>query len=165
MKKYILKCLLLFKPFVRSLANLYDIRLNYPITGSGTFPIEIDDIDSSSKLIPKSVYFNTRSGKIKIGKNTVFGEDVMLLTGKHLNIEEIDAIEDLHIVPLGGRDIIIGSNCYIGSGAILIGPVSIGDYAIVCAGAVVTKKVTAYSMVGGIPAKKIKELKNKFINE
>lgn len=162
MKKYILNFLLLFKPFVRRAANFYDIRLNYPITGSGTFPIEIDDIDSSSKLIPKSVYFNTRSGKIKIGKNTMFGEDVMLLTGKHSDIGEIEVIEDLHRVPLGGRDIIIGSNCYIGSGAILIGPVSIGDFSVICAGAVVTKDVIPYSMVGGIPAKKIKDLHNKF---
>ncbi|MCA6439116.1 MAG: acyltransferase [Chitinophagaceae bacterium] len=164
MKKLILNFLLLFKPFIRRLANVYDIRLNYPITGSGSFQIEIDDFEVSSKLIPKTVYFNTRSGKIKIGRNTVFGEDVMLLTGKHLSIDEVDSSENLHHVPEGGRDILIGSNCYIGSGAILIGPLQVGDYSVICAGAVVTKDIPAYTMVGGVPAKKIKDLQKRFAN-
>lgn len=161
MKQIILKFLLLFKPYVRRLANVYDIRLNYPVTGSGSFPIEIEDFKVSSKLIPKTVYFNTRSGKIKIGRNTVFGEDVMLLTGKHLNINEVDSYEDLHHVPEGGRDILIGSNCYIGSGAILIGPLQVGDYSVICAGAVVTRDIPEYTMFGGVPAKKIKDLQKR----
>jgi maltose O-acetyltransferase len=50
------------------------------------------------------------------------------------------------------RDIVIGTGSYIGGGAIIIGPVSIGDHAVVGAGAVVTKDVPPRAFVGGVPA-------------
>lgn len=43
----------------------------------------------------------------------------------------------------------------IGAGAVLIGPVTIGEYAMVGAGAVVTKDVSPYTLVVGNPAKVI----------
>jgi acetyltransferase-like isoleucine patch superfamily enzyme len=83
----------------------------------------------------------------------------MVLTGKHLNIKE--ASEQglpLHTVPLSGRDIFIGKNCKIGSGAIILGCVTIGDYAVIGAGAVVTKDVPERAFVAGVPAKLVKLL-------
>lgn len=50
----------------------------------------------------------------------------------------------------------IGNDCWIGQRAILIGGITIGDGAVVMAGAVVTKDVPPYAMVGGVPAKIIK---------
>lgn len=47
----------------------------------------------------------------------------------------------------------IGNDCWIGTRAFLAGGVTIGDGAIVLAGAVVTKDVPPFSIVGGIPAK------------
>jgi acetyltransferase-like isoleucine patch superfamily enzyme len=89
----------------------------------------------------------------------VFGEDVHLLTGKHLNVAEASAANlPLHYVPDSGRDIVIGRHCYLGQGAIVIGPVTIGDYAVVAAGAVVTHDVPPRTMVAGVPAKPIKQL-------
>lgn len=108
--------------------------------------------------IPRSVYFNTRCGIIKIGKNTVFGERVMVLTGKHLSINEVSSVDELHSVPDGGRDIIVGINCYIGSGAILIGPLNIGNFSVIGAGAVVVKNVPSHEFHAGNPAKFIKKL-------
>lgn len=49
--------------------------------------------------------------------------------------------------------VIIGSDCWIGFDVKLIGGIRIGDGAIVLAGAVVTKDVPPYAIVGGIPAK------------
>ena len=51
----------------------------------------------------------------------------------------------------------IGNDCWICHGAILLGGVTIGDGAVVGAGAVVTKDVAPYTIVGGIPAKPIKQ--------
>ena len=51
---------------------------------------------------------------------------------------------------------IIGNDVWIGHNAIVIGGVTIGDGAIVGAGAVVTKDVEPYSIVGGVPARHIK---------
>lgn len=54
-------------------------------------------------------------------------------------------------------DTIIGKNCIIGTRAIIMPGVKIGNSAIVAAGSVVVKDVPANSMVGGNPAKVIKE--------
>lgn len=50
----------------------------------------------------------------------------------------------------------VGSDCWIGEGAFIVGGVKIGDGAVVLAHAVVTKDVPPYAIVGGVPAKVIK---------
>ena len=142
-------------------ADEADVALFYPRIPNGQHPLIFKDIEAVLKNnIPKSVYFNTRSGMISVGANTVFGEYVMVLTGKHNFISDIKSDEELHHVPEDGRDIEIGDNCYIGSGAIIIGPVKIGDYAVIGAGSVVTKDIMPATLVGGVPAKKIKNLES-----
>lgn len=51
----------------------------------------------------------------------------------------------------------IGNDVWIGSNVVLIGGIEIGDGAIIAAGAVVTKNVEPYAIVGGVPAKLIKK--------
>jgi bifunctional UDP-N-acetylglucosamine pyrophosphorylase/glucosamine-1-phosphate N-acetyltransferase len=53
----------------------------------------------------------------------------------------------------------IGNNVKIGSDTMLIAPVTVGDGAMTGAGSVVTKDVEAETLVAGVPAKKIKDLK------
>lgn len=50
----------------------------------------------------------------------------------------------------------IGSDCWIGENAFLVGGIKIGDGAVILAHAVVTKDVPPYAIVGGVPAKIIK---------
>ena len=52
----------------------------------------------------------------------------------------------------GKHSIIVGNDVYIGNGATIIGPVSIGDGAVIAANATVTKDVPPYTIVGGVPA-------------
>tara|TARA_B110001450_G_C17637054_1_gene487630 strand:- start:490 stop:1143 length:654 start_codon:yes stop_codon:yes gene_type:complete len=52
--------------------------------------------------------------------------------------------------------VIIGNDVWIGINAIVLRGIKIGDGAVVAAGAVVTKDVAPYSIVGGVPAKHIK---------
>jgi len=52
--------------------------------------------------------------------------------------------------------VIIGNDCWIGENVFIVGGVTIGDGAVVLAGAVVTKDVPPYAIVGGVPAKIIK---------
>ena len=56
-----------------------------------------------------------------------------------------------------GYDIIIGNDVWIGTRAMLKGGITIGDGAIVAMGAVVTKDVPPNTLVGGVPAKIIRE--------
>lgn len=56
----------------------------------------------------------------------------------------------------GTEKTIVGNDVWIGSGATILGGVDIGDGSIIAAGAIVTKDVPPYSVVGGVPAKIIK---------
>jgi acetyltransferase-like isoleucine patch superfamily enzyme len=53
--------------------------------------------------------------------------------------------------------IIIGNDVWIGTRAMIMDGVTIGDGAVVAAGCVVTKDITPYSIVGGVPARLIKK--------
>ncbi len=167
-KTFFKRILLIFQLPILRIAQFYGIKTRrlgthdrVIISGNNRIFVHGDnDVILKGDLdIPESVYFNTRSGNIYIGKDTIFGEDVKLLTGKHLNIEEAKAqgVSFGH-VPTKGRDIVIGDNCWITSGAIIIGNVKIGDFSVVAAGAVVTKDVPSRTIVAGVPAKVIKKL-------
>lgn len=56
----------------------------------------------------------------------------------------------------------VGNDVYIGYGATLVGPIKIGNGAVIAAGSVVTKDVPPYCIVAGVPAKIIK---NRFSEE
>jgi len=52
----------------------------------------------------------------------------------------------------------IGRNVWIGRGAVLLPGVTIGDHAVVAAGAIVTKDVPAAAVVAGNPARVVRDL-------
>jgi len=147
------------RPIVWRLANAYDLKIQPPGIPYGRHPVEIEDREDALRhRIPKSTYFNTASGKIKIGKNVVLGEDVKFLTGMHMNI--VDAAKcgvSHHHVPESGRDIVIEEGVYIGSGAILVGPVVVKAFSMIAAGAVVVKGVESRTMVAGVPARVVRQ--------
>jgi len=60
-------------------------------------------------------------------------------------------------VPLKGAPVIIEDYAWVSSRTTLLPGVTIGKGAVVAAGAVVTKSVEPYTVVGGVPAKKIGE--------
>lgn len=106
---------------------------------------------------------NTASGSIEIGDSSIFGYNVMLLTGRHDFVEgrRVSLGEATSVgwgggaeeVPESGWDIRIGSGCWIASGSIVIGGVTIGDNAIVKAGSIVTRDVPPGAIVSGVPAR------------
>lgn len=148
------------RPLVWRICRAYGVRVEMHCTPTGQHPLVIEDSpEASRRHIPQSVRFNTRSGAITVGAGTVFGEDVHVLTGKHFSIAEAEATGlPLHHVPSHGRGIAIGRGCYIGSGAIVIGPVRVGDYAVIGAGAVVTHNVPDRTFVAGVPARIVRRL-------
>lgn len=54
------------------------------------------------------------------------------------------------------KEVVIGNDVWIGTNAVILRGVRIGDGAVIAAGAIVTKDVESYQIVGGIPAKMIK---------
>lgn len=105
--------------------------------------------------------FNVISGHITLGDNTIVGHNCMFLTGTHnfsdgirTSLKESQTKEE---TPIEGRDIKIGKGCFIGSGSIVIGPVTIGDNVVIGAGSVVTNPIPNSCFAAGVPAKVIKK--------
>jgi acetyltransferase-like isoleucine patch superfamily enzyme len=88
-------------------------------------------------------------GNVMIGNNVSISHGVYIMTGSH----------DHQSKDFMGRflPITIDDYVWIGVGAIILQNVHIGKGAVICAGAVVTKDVGDYEIVGGVPAKKIGE--------
>ena len=63
-------------------------------------------------------------------------------------------------IDLGERPVAIGDDAWIGANASIMRGVVIGNGAVVAAGAVVTHDVPPYSVVGGNPARLIRELRD-----
>lgn len=106
--------------------------------------------------IGKNVFINSGckfqdQGGITIGDGALIGHNVVLATINHDPVPENRGT--MHLAP-----IVLGKNVWIGAGAIILPGVTIGDGAIVAAGAVVTKDVSANTVVGGVPAKFIKKI-------
>jgi maltose O-acetyltransferase len=101
-------------------------------------------------------------GSVRIGNHVMMGEEVLIVSWEH-DFSRID----IPMTQQGFQEqktIVIGDDVWIGSRAILLPGVQVGHGAIVGAGAVVTKDVPEYAIVGGNPAKVIRlrnELKTK----
>jgi hypothetical protein len=110
--------------------------------------------DERGKDASPDAVLNTRSGHIYLGPDVILGHGCMLLTGRHEYADgRLKPRKDQ--VPEHGWDIRVGRGAWIASGAIVIGGVTIGEHAIVAAGAVVTRDVPANAIVGGNPARVI----------
>lgn len=98
---------------------------------------------------------------ITLGNGVWVGANVTLATPNHpLIVEERlpqdypDGMHDLEY----SAPITIKDGCWICSGAVICGGVTIGENSIVAAGAVVTKDIPANSIVAGVPAKVIRQI-------
>lgn len=58
--------------------------------------------------------------------------------------------------PVTRQEIVVEDDVWVGANAVIIGGVRIGSHSIVGAGAVVTRDVEPYSVVGGVPARLIR---------
>lgn len=126
--------------------------------GSSIDLIENVSIGDNSYLGPRTKIMSTRA-KVKIGKDVMFGPDVTIITGNHrydiVGRTMISITNDeKHIED--DQDVIIEDDVWIGANATILKGVNIGQGAIVAAGAVVTKDVLPYCIVGGNPANIIK---------
>jgi acetyltransferase-like isoleucine patch superfamily enzyme len=92
-------------------------------------------------------------GPVRIGENVLIGPRVNVHAENHIAAETDVPIKEQGESRQGVQ---IEDDCWIGAGAILLDGVHIGRGAIVGAGAVVTKDVEAFTVVGGVPATCIK---------
>lgn len=111
-------------------------------------------INKGAKLILGSGYINSFvnincSESIKIGYGVAISENVIIRDSDSHEIKS----EATHV---NTKPIVIGNKVWIGMNVIILKGVTIGDGAIIAAGAVVNRDVPPKSLVGGIPAQIIK---------
>ena len=90
-------------------------------------------------------------GGVTIGDSSQIGHNVVFATLNH----GIEPEKRKYTKP---APIVLGKNVWVGSNSTILSGVTIGDNAIIAAGAVVTKNVPANTVVGGVPARHIKDI-------
>ena len=93
-------------------------------------------------------------GGLTIGDNVLFGPNVVVATRDH-GYQRLDI--PMCEQPVGYGEVRIGNDVWIGANAFINKGISIGDGSIIAAGAVVTRDVAPYTIVGGNPARKISD--------
>ncbi len=108
--------------------------------------------------IGKECWFNAGcrldlSDVITIGDRAAIGHEVLIMTSSH----ELGD-QSRRAGPLYTRPVTIGTGAWLGARAVILPGVTIGAGAVIAAGAVVTRDVPPNTLVGGVPARVIKEL-------
>lgn len=136
-------------------AQLEELFMRSLHEGVGLFPPFTTDCGLNTHL-GESVFINSGcrfqdQGGIFIGDRALIGHNCVIATLNH----DMDPAKRANLLPL---PVHIGSDAWLGANVTVLPGVSIGDGAVVAAGAVVTKDVPARTVVGGVPAKIIKKL-------
>lgn len=95
--------------------------------------------------------------KITVGDNVLLASNVVIRNANHV-FADPDTL--IRLQGMTGDDITIESDVWIGSNAVILPGVTIGEGSVVGAGAVVTKSVDKFSVVAGVPAKLINQREN-----
>lgn len=97
-----------------------------------------------------NAFFNVNSGTVSIGDHSFFGHNVMVITGSH---DTAKFGPERKRVGRKDNNIIIGSGVWIATGAIILGPCTIGDNSVVAAGTVMLPgQYEANCVYAGVPA-------------
>lgn len=129
-----------------SLGNNSTIE-DYTVVNNGMGDVKIGDgvrVGLSNVII----------GPVEIGNNIIIAQHVVM-SGLNHGYEDINV--PIRLQPCTTAKILIEDDCWIGANAVITAGVKIGKHSIVAAGSVITKDVPPYSIVGGNPAKILKQ--------
>jgi maltose O-acetyltransferase len=118
-------------------------------------PLEIGE----ETFINKNVFFDVGNAPVKIGKYCDIGFNTVITNAKHSlksNFKNRRSHEP-------NKPIYIDDFVWIGCNCIILGGVKIGRGSVIAAGSVVTRDVPPETMVGGVPARFIKSLREDII--
>lgn len=118
-------------------------------------------VKKGAEISPKSIVGNNSElgtrcmiqSDVQIGDFVIMGPDVKIYSRNHL-------FSDLNIpIRSQGKEqfkTYIGNDVWLGANVIITAGCKIGDHVVIAAGAVVTKDIPDFAVVGGVPAKILK---------
>lgn len=108
---------------------------------------------------PGTTVLTTRA-KLYMGNDIMIGPNLVISTGDHridIRGRTMISVRDDEKLPENDRDVIIEDDVWIGANATILKGVTVHKGSVISAGAVVTRDVEPYSIVGGVPARLIKK--------
>lgn len=143
------------------LRNIYSIHLLHVLSKGRIRPAILRfcgaKVGKNAALGPFT-YWDPHLNLLEIGDNVIISPQVCFLFHKR-DLKEMEYGKLYQEVPHIYKTIKLCNNCTIGTRAMILPGVTIGEGACVGAGALVTKDVPAWSVVAGTPAKVIKQFR------
>lgn len=136
-----------YKPWMKHIGSKVLIEKNFICSGAQNVII------GSNTYINHDVEIDSQYAQVTIGNYVLIGPHVYLGTK---NYGYKDFTKPMGKQKYNSGNIIVEDDVWIGTKAIILPGVKIGRGSIIGAGAVVTKNVPAFAIVGGVPAKLIK---------
>lgn len=127
--------------------NREGIEIIYPIWCSNYENL----VATAPCYIGENAWLSLR-GKLFIGAGTIVGPRLKVHTSNHRYEGLMLPYDDIYEV----KDVHIGENCWVGADVSIMPGVNIGEGVVIAACACVTKNIPPYSVIGGVPAKVIK---------
>lgn len=135
---------ILSKPFMRRMGR---VRIYEGVTLWYPYRIVI----GSNVTLNEWVYISGY-GEVTIGNDVRIGHRTSIVSSDHVFDDRTIPVHEQGLV---AQPVRIGNDVFIGCNATILRGVTIGDGAVVAAGAVVMDDVEPYTVVGGVPAKQI----------
>lgn len=127
---------------------------NTRIEGSGAFSFLGKGIKCGNNTSLGTDSFYGCAGGIEIGSDTIVGNFVSFHSENH-NFDAVDV--KIRLQGVNHKGISIGNNCWIGSKTTILDGAKVGNGCVIAAGAVVRGEFPDNVVIGGVPAKIIKQ--------
>ena len=139
-------------------AFLYKRMLRFPVLKVRIWAMrKLGHVCGDSVYFPSDIklsqVFVRNRGRLSLGDRVSIGPGVIIILNSGANASKVR-----YKIPEKEPNVIIGSDAWIGAGAIIMPGVTVGEGSVVGAGAVVTKNVEPFTVVVGNPARPLKKV-------
>ena len=124
------------------------------LINQGCFILKPENISIGNNVSIHPMCYIDATGGVEIGKDVSLAHGVTIMSTTHNYADKNAPIKDQGVTSYAT---VVGDDVWVGAKATILAGISVDDHSIIGAGAVVTHNVSANSIVGGVPAKKIKD--------